>query len=1289
MEILLNNFDEDALEGLRLEFTESGEDGLEFDTFARIMIKALAHLYALQSPLLSIPRASSTSPSEALQFLQAITPAEMKHWQYKWDEVAKREIDRLSIGNTSDDKDNEKRISRTFLDDLVTERTRLIEHRKLIYLVVQLRDLFDEIDVNGDGMMEWDEFTGYCVELGFVATRRQKRPLAYKYAYDNKFTDPVSKGPSMEQLYYISEKDYLIAIESGSSSLTIYDSKMKLIRVFEPPPSFGGDNYSSTSTTNASSILRSRNFEPTIGAATIRAVCYVPHKNWITLATSDQRLACFDFNSYQRRQGYHTPSQQTGIVWSEQGQMLISGGVNGALYCWDLDNKQKLGEQNDTKHKGMITTIMEVLMHKCLLTCAADGRVQMWDVTKFKLSYKGELRGGHKRSVRSMAFSQQHDLLITAGFDYEAIGWDLATRCPMLRLKGHRQSLVSVTIVTMSNIERAFTTDIGGVFKLWEIRRNILTGMAPCEQTIEVAMKPSALTFINSTRSIVAASAKIHMLKPVKQKVQQDVPVCACFNSVSLSICVAAGKNVYVYDAKTGALFNEFYDVVPHEITSLCLDHRQRKFILGTSAGYVQVHNYLNGAPMKRCDFKHDRDISSMLYCNEDKILITTGWDRKVCIYDETPREYMALLRVINRSHDRDISCVAHSHRLSLVATGSADFTVKLWDFQLAKRVSILHGHTSEIVCLKFCDPFALLLSADSLGNIFFWYVRPAQPRLVGVLQNATHKSDPNVLAALEEAAALKWQQGVKASAEVSRKDTIKATDKGLIHDTSENSGENHNPDEKMNTYEHQPRSESKHVDSTTSTTTASSSANVNDTTRGPENDSAKNASKTFLTSLDTEDGSTYQSQDDDERNVVSATDSSKGPKIGSTSKKGENINKIGSTDNRNAHVAAVNTMVLVNLTRGELRQQEEEHRAVEYERRRQALLAINEEEGTTGTTSAIVNKVGEGQLSSNAKRSRDSEESKYDDNNISIAKQITTKKNKSKEDDEKRIAKNGEDDSSDNNNSVSKQIESDLVTNNEFNLEELPPLTEHEAAETVTLLFTGDEAGVLRCWDLTKFLMVSVQPPPLELKLPFNQPGYNPRRRVVEHLSQSELERGSLSCGGRMHAASSPGGTTMLKAQTNADVNIRGPSKKAKNRANEKRKNKNSNFMITRMNQSSKSNSINGSNNRDNDDVGVSVSVSKSSINSIYDEHSTKEEDNNDNTSVNDKLNAAESSRKNKLVEDDGSVVIGIVDFSEGSSVFLDIPCLRAWTAHKDTIRSLEHIPELVELLVFVGVIS
>lgn len=68
-------------------------------------------------------------------------------------------------------------------------RTRGQTREHTLALVEQLAELFDRIDFNGDNSLEWEEFTSYCVEAGLVASRVIKRPLKYKYAVDEDFTD--------------------------------------------------------------------------------------------------------------------------------------------------------------------------------------------------------------------------------------------------------------------------------------------------------------------------------------------------------------------------------------------------------------------------------------------------------------------------------------------------------------------------------------------------------------------------------------------------------------------------------------------------------------------------------------------------------------------------------------------------------------------------------------------------------------------------------------------------------------------------------------------------------------------------------------------------------------------------------------------------------------------------------------------------------------------------------------------------------------------------------------------
>ena len=78
------------------------------------------------------------------------------------------------------------------------------------------------------------------------------------------------------------------------------------------------------------------------------------------------------------------------------------------------------------------------------------------------------------------------------------------------------------------------------------------------------------------------------------------VPVVSIYNPVSMTILTAAGKHITIHDAATGKVCNEFFNITKDEITAVCLDDRKRKFIVGTTGGDICVHNYLNGAPMKK-----------------------------------------------------------------------------------------------------------------------------------------------------------------------------------------------------------------------------------------------------------------------------------------------------------------------------------------------------------------------------------------------------------------------------------------------------------------------------------------------------------------------------------------------------------------------------------------------------------------------------------------------------------------------------------------------------------------
>lgn len=72
----------------------------------------------------------------------------------------------------------------------------------------------------------------------------------------------------------------------------------------------------------------------------------------------------------------------------------------------------------------------------------------------------------------------------------------------------------------------------------------------------------------------------------------------------------------------------------------------------------------------------------------------------------------------------------------SLIATGSLDLTVRLWDARTGTTLHVLSGHTQGINSLAFSPDGTRLASGDQAGAVRLWDVASGQP--VGVLRQAS-----------------------------------------------------------------------------------------------------------------------------------------------------------------------------------------------------------------------------------------------------------------------------------------------------------------------------------------------------------------------------------------------------------------------------------------------------------------------------------------------------------------------------------------------------------------------
>ena len=128
----------------------------------------------------------------------------------------------------------------------------------------------------------------------------------------------------------------------------------------------------------------------------------------------------------------------------------------------------------------------------------------------------------------------------------------------------------------------------------------------------------------------------------------------------------------------------------------------------------------------------HDKDINSLDASPDDRLLASGSQDRTVKVFKITyipssgknaARGELQLVGTC-KGHKRGVWTVRFSRTERILATGSGDKTVKLWNMDDFSCVKTFEGHTNSVLRVDFVNAGMQLVSSASDGLVKLWNIK-------------------------------------------------------------------------------------------------------------------------------------------------------------------------------------------------------------------------------------------------------------------------------------------------------------------------------------------------------------------------------------------------------------------------------------------------------------------------------------------------------------------------------------------------------------------------------------
>ena len=480
----------------------------------------------------------------------------------------------------------------------------------------------------------------------------------------------------------------------------------------------------------------------------------------------------------------------TSVAFSPDGTLLASGSTGWTVKLWDVETKENVATLEG--HRQPVTSVAFSPDGTLLASGAEDNKVVLWDVeTKENVA----TLEGHRWPVTSVAFSPDGTLLASGAEDNKVVLWDVETKENVTTLEGDWSDVTSVAFSPDGTLFAFGSTD--ETVRLWnlsppssrlvKISGDNQTGFFETQLTEPLVVEVqdsdnNPLPNIRVTFSVATGHGRlsgkysaVDVITDENGRASQTFTLADYpkLNTIEVSVSDKVvtfnveGKSQYkltkisgdqqrqtfglalenplvvevrdwqnnllpdvqvTFSVTTGGGFLNTDSTVEHVNTD-ANGRASMTPILGYEEAYTVGVSYIYesvtfnvfgvSSPYSGVLIGHADSISSVSFSPDGTLLASGSSDSTIKLWDVSTQENIAILQ----GHTDAVNSVSFSPDGLLLASGSSDNTVKLWNVSAEENIATLRGHTDTVNSVVFSPDGTLVASGSDDSTVKLWNV--------------------------------------------------------------------------------------------------------------------------------------------------------------------------------------------------------------------------------------------------------------------------------------------------------------------------------------------------------------------------------------------------------------------------------------------------------------------------------------------------------------------------------------------------------------------------------------